>query len=415
MRPRPTVLPAILALSTVAAALPARVEAQGDPLHGAQALADDGYFDEAALRFEDRARALFGTGDAARALAAATILRLGLGHLEQARADAARLDQIYGEGHAAITARVTLARARRHAGLLEWEPLRALLVEALPALDRRAPRDVRLEAHALLGRALERLGKHEDARAEHRWVLALAKPDPAPGLGADAVGEARFFFAEEAGAAAARVVLAPYDGRGDRASVIAYLRGPAARWMERKAAALETAERAYLRVLGVIVPPPSPPLPPPLSQQGLLSSAGIDPNAPLAPWGSTEEPLDGRVPSPRWAVAAAARVALGWGDFADAFRRLPMPREWSSPPPVMGEYFLYAYEDTTWGPRHRAKRACETCLRIAEENGIADVYTDACEAWLSRHFPVEHRAVDELRPRVATPPALVFAPARRDP
>jgi hypothetical protein len=401
MRLSPSLLLAAALAVALIRPLPARAESPPDPLAGAQALADRGFFEEAALSFEDRARALFGTADGARALGAAARIRLGLGQQQEAEVDAARLDQVYGEDHPDVVAGVTMARARHHAGLLEWDALRAVLAGGLPAIDRRTPIGVRLEAHALLGRALAHLGRRAEARAEYRRVRALATPEPGPGPGADALGEARFFLAEEVGEGAARVVLVPYDGAGDRATVMAYLQGPAVRWLKRKTEALEAAQRTYQRVLGGSDPEPPPPA---------RSSAGGDPNAPIAPWEPAAEPdplsdAGFLPPSPRWAVAAAARVGLAWGSFADDLRRLPIPREWDSPE-IRAAYFSMV-ESLDETPLRRAKAACGACLSIAERAKIADEHTEACDAWLSRHYSFEHPALDELRPR---PPALSGPP-----
>jgi hypothetical protein len=148
---------------------------------------------------------------------------------------------------------------------------------------------------------------------------------------------------------------------------MAYLQGPAQRWIHRKTEVLEAAERAYLRVFELSDPA-------------------------------------------RWAVAAAARVGLRWGDFADDFQRLPVPAEWSSPE-IRAQY-IQMLDSLDDGPRLRAKRACEVCLSTAAKARIAGEHTEACEAWLGRHFPAEHPALNELRPRGPASAPLVFGPAR---
>lgn len=324
----------------------------------------------------------------------------------------------------APAAQVTLTRARRLAHREAWDELRVLLTNAIPALDRGASIDDRLEARALLGRALAHLGQHAEAAARYRRTVALAKGAVLEQRGRDAAGEALFRLAEVEREKADRIVLAPYAGKNLRDAINAYLLGPAARWMKRKQYALEVAERAYARLFGLDLPPPVPPAPPPEAGTGLLS--GGDPNAPIAPWGWDSADLEHAPPpaSPRWAIAAAARVALAWGAYASALRGLPIAPEWRGPGRVPGA------GDVTWEElrsshvcgfeersdeslNRRAKHACEAALRLSLQHRIADEHTRACEAWLSKNYGAEWQLVDELRPKIAAPfGAGPFAPAR---
>jgi hypothetical protein len=367
--------------------------------------------------------------DAPEALAEASLLRLGLGDVDRAEADALALERAYGTKRPDLVARVTLARARRLAGLGEWDDLRDLLTRTLPALDRRAALDDRLEARVLLGRALVNLGKPEEAAARHRLAVALAKGGALGERGREAVGEALFRLAEVEREKAARIALAPYEGKGDRESVIRYLDGPAAQWMRRERNALELAEVAYQRVFGLDPPLPAPPAPPPPppgpGMIGLLNSGG-DPNAPTAPW--TQDPIDLQhtppPPSPRWAIAAAARMALSWGAFVSTVRGLPIPREQRAHgrAPGAGDprweelraTFVCGFtEPPDERLKQRAKHACETALGLALAHHIADEHTRACEAWLSKNYGAEWHVLDELRPKIASPFAAgPFAPAR---
>jgi hypothetical protein len=285
--------------------------------------------------------------------------------------------------------------------------LHIVLDEAMPTIDRGAALDDRLAAHALLGRAFARLGQAKEAAAEHRRVIALAGKVTLDETGADALGEARFFFAEEAGAAAEGVTLAPYTGAGEKQTVLRYLGGPAQRWLDRKTAALEAAERAYLRVCGVEAPPAPPPV-----------LRGGDPNAPVALWrgGPAEgEGLIDRAASPRWAVAAAGRMGLLWAGAAREIARLPRPAAWGEPWCGAGCFIEPPFEDPPdVRLEQRAKSACEASLRVAAAHYVDDEHAGACDAWLSKRFGAEHPAVDELLPRVAGPFAVsVFSPATR--
>ncbi|APR82728.1 Hypothetical protein A7982_08077 [Minicystis rosea] len=302
-----------------------------------------------------------------------------------------------------------LARARRLADDEAWDELRAQLTQAIPALDRHAALDDRLEARALLGRAFGNLGRHEEAAARHRFALALARGATLDERGRDAVGEALFRLAEPERAKAERITLAPYTGQGDRASVLAYLTGPATRWLIRRRAAVEATERAYLRLFGFELPPP-------VDTSG---SMGVDPNA----WTVDLADLERIAPhSPRWAIAAAARIALGWGAFVEAMRALPVP------PPLRGlvpgrndgltyeelrGWYITPIDEPDESLKRRAKQACVAALRLALQHRITDEHTRACEVWLSRNYGAEWHVIDELRPKIAPPFAAgPFAPAR---
>ena len=172
--------------------------------------------------------------------------------------------------------------------------------------------------------------------------------------------------------------------------------------MFRKRAALEVSARAYLRVFGVDVPEPPPP--PPL-QPG---AAGVDPNAPGLGF-SDDDPLDpawtGPVPSPRWAVAAAARIGLEWAGFDGEFRRVPLPRSWEAEHAcLLPDCIRDDLNDSAEHPVARiAKLACEESLRLAVQHRIEDAEERACEAWLSRWYRYEHPPFEELLPRLSTP------------
>jgi tetratricopeptide (TPR) repeat protein len=385
-------------------------------------------FEQTAADLEARARAAPRAPAAAEALAEAALLRLGLGAVARAEADAATLDHGFRGRRPDLVARVALARARRHAGLLAWAEVRAVLVAARPVLGPGAAVDDRLEAHALLGRALTELGRHREAELEYRRALALEKRAGVGARGTEAVGEAWFYFAEQARARAARVVLPPLAGPDTREAVLAYVTGPAARWMVHERYALEIAEVAYQRVLGFTVRPPPPPLPPPVAETGMIglldSGAGGDPNAPTAPWGRDDslgpDPL-AQLVSPRWSIAALARLAMAWAEFVKQLRELPVPRWPRHHGPIPGtdltyeelrEEYIHAHDPPDEELKQRARRACERALELSLTHRIDDEHTRACEQWLSRNYRREYHVLDDLRPTVAAPRAAgVFAPA----
>ena len=399
------------------------------PLLAALALlAGPGDFDERAGALEQLAHTAPRAPEAAEALAEASLLQLGLGHLDRAAADADALAHDHRARHPELVRRVALARARRHAGLGEWDALRAVLVASRPAFAPGADVDDRLEAHALLGRALAHLGRPGEAALEARRVLALETRPNIGERGVDALGEAWFFFAEQAGERAAQIVLPKYTGPDTREAVLAHVAGPVQRWMVRKRYAVEVAEAAYARVLGIDMPPPALPLPPPpvaaTGMVGLLNAgAGGDPNAPTAPWGREETGTTRRVPhlvSPRWSIAALARVAMAWGELARQLREIPVPKAAHGPVPGAGgltyedlraDYGGCGLDPPDRALGQRAREACARALDLGLTHRISDEHTRTCEGWLSRHYPADVRLLEELRPRIAAPRAAGdFAP-----
>ena len=360
-------------------------------------------FDRRAADLEEAARGRPRAASSAEALAEASLLRLGLGQREEAESAARSLEAVFRARRPDLVARVALAHARQHAGLLEWAEVRAILVRARPVLGPGAAIDDRLEGHALLGRALARLGRRNEAELEFRRAIALEKREGIGARGRDALGEAWFFFADRADEMAKAIVLPPYRGSGDRESVMAYLKGPAERWAIKKRHALEVAEVAHLRVLGIVSRPPLPP------------AGGGDPDAPITPWGVDGDAakLVAEPPSPRWAIAALTRLSLSWAEYVRAMRSLPVVPV--QPLIIDGEDFRPAFisyvDPPSYRYEERAKVACARVLSLGLTHHISNDDTRACEAWLSKSYSAEYHVLDELRPRIGAPRAAgEFAP-----
>jgi len=400
-----------------ALALAPGVAAADGPGSGAEALYQAGVarlavasFEEAAGDLEVFARRSPADARAPEALVQAARLRLALGEEDRAADDAGESWRAWGAARPALAAEVTLAVARDRVRAGAWEAARLALGSAMAAIDRRAPPEMRAEAHGLLARSLAGLARVKEAGAEHRRVLAIARRiEPVErepwGEGArDAAGEARLFFADEVRLAAERLALPPYAGSGDKKVLLAYLEKVAAPWFERRFAAIEDAERAYARVDGLEIPAPPRP------------RAGGDPNAPWAPWPA--EPLfpiravrGGEGYSARARIAAAERTGSMWADLLRAWRSLPQ-----LPPRFEGlNAAYYQMLDEASDPiRRRSKRAFEACLRLSAQHRIVDEHTRRCEAWLVMNARFKYPEVAELGPGDGwTAPAIVPAPARR--
>src|SRR6185503_3736915 len=171
--------------------------------------------------------------------------------------------------------------------------------------------DAVMAAHALLGRACDRLGDRKCAEKEYAVVLSLWQARGGGGakldaLGADdaarmprvarallAAGEALFFFAEQKRSEAEKVTMPAYGGSGSREDVLKHLNTKVGPWLKQKRSLLEETENAYVKIVE------------------------------LQP-----------VPPPRWVIDAAARVGGMWDRFVTAFRATPMPKEWNRSGPI---------------------------------------------------------------------------------
>lgn len=197
----------------------------------------------------------------------------------------------------------------------------------------------------------------------------------APGLpsAAKIVGEAMFFFAEEKRRAAEAIRVPLYQGTGLRADIMAYTKGPLATWFAQRRTAIDEAEKLYLA--GVSVQP---------------------------------------MPSPRWVVASAARVARMQGMFVAELRAAPLPKSWKpTGPSAWGSSwedvraaYREALDQASEPIRARARAAYRVCLDYSMKYQYADEHSRSCATWLSSHFPREYPRVDEL---VEMPSHVAFA------
>lgn len=347
--------------------------------------------------FENLARLYPADDEAPTALKEAIVLRLGMGQLDLAGRDAELFLRTYGSKQPSEAATVLVGVAQAYADHDEPAVAKKLFQPSMDFIDRAAPLDKRLVAHALLGRSLLALGAPTDRRkAEEELdkVRALWK-DPAAavktfteqgvdtrrvGQALNAVGEAYFFFAEQKRAAAEAIPFPAYTGRGDHEDVLAHLNTKVVDWVKKKRPAIELAEREYLKIVDL---------------------------QPVAP--------------PRWVIASAARVGQMWGHFVTDFRAAPLPKEWSSNGPVPKMAMTYAdlrklyfkKIDEAAEPHKRAARgAFVTCLRTSIKFQYFDAHAESCAEWLSRNYKSEFPRIDELRPRsgLLAPPGLSIAP-----
>lgn len=390
---------ALAALSLVSlVSLPARaVEPPDDRgvllqrARGQQALAS---YEEAAGGLEAFAHNYPAEGEAPASLKEALVLRLGMGQLDLATRDVELFSRNYGKKQPSESASLLVGIAAAHVEHDDFATGKKLLDTGMAFIDRAAPLDRRILAHALLGRAQLKLGDGKRAEAELGKVRDLWK-DPAAALktleaqGADnrrvgqaltSVGEALFFFAEQKRTQAEAIAFPAYTGRGDRDDVARHLNTKVAEWLRRKRPAIELAEKEYLKIVEI---QPAPP--------------------------------------PRWVIAAAARVGRMWGNFVSDFRAAPLPKEWLQRGPLPGSTMTYdelrssyfkQIDEAAEPQKRAAKGAFRTCLNYAVKFQYFDAYAQSCVDWLTRFDRSAFPRIDELMPRwgAIAPPGLSGEP-----
>jgi len=334
-------------------------------------------YDQAADYFERYVEATCRKGKcgehAEPALHDAVVLRLGLGQPERAIEEAKRYERWFGAKHPAQAAELAFAVAAHHGERSRWSDVRQRLSGALRIIDQNASLDVRLRAHALLGRALVELRSRSAAEKQFAEVLKLWG-DPKAAVAAiesresdasvatrkigralESVGEAHYFFAEQKKARVDAVRFPAYKGPGTKAAVLEHIHTKVAAWVARKRPLIEDATREYAII------------------------ANLQPAAP-----------------PRWTIAAGARVGEMWGRFVDEFRAAPIPDSIRKDPELRAAYYE-AIDKASEPQKLVAKGAYETCLGYSSRYQYWDEHSRACEVWLADHYKATHHLIDEFR------------------
>lgn len=351
-----------------------------------------GAFDEAASVYEayaaDRA-----APDADRALAEAAALRLGLGSDDDVRKafeDLATFQRTYRGSKTPHAASIALSLATHHAAREAWDEAIAVLREALPSIDTVAGLDLRVQAHALLGRAHLRRNRTVEALAEYGRVRemwgdpkaasqrlrdAYPNEDEAQmrlrlDRAVDAVGEALFALADASRKATVDALVFPaYTGSNERDDIHKHIKTKVAAWRTKRTEATVRVQGEYARIFEL---KPAP---------------------------------------PRWVTAASAQSALLWGRFVAEFRGAPIPKAWKKPgcalhcgtsseltwEEIRGDYYALLDEAAEPIKRDRAKPAFVACLKRATSLRHFDDATRACERWRGKNDRAEFVLLDELR------------------
>ena len=140
-----------------------------------EAYGDLALYDFAADWYEHFAKTYPQDEGAASALSDAAMLRLGLGDGEQATRDARAFAKAYGNVAPTQTADLAFALGSSYADHEEWDKARAMLVGSMATIDA-AALDVRIRAHALLGRVYARSGDGGRSSALAESATAAARP-----------------------------------------------------------------------------------------------------------------------------------------------------------------------------------------------------------------------------------------------
>ncbi len=335
-------------------------------------------------RFAEESPTYEKAGDA---LSDAVVLRLGLGHKDKAIDDASAFGRRFGAKNPAKAAQIAFAVGAHYAEREDWQNAERALAPLMAKIDQQASLDVKLQAHAMLGRSYAALKRDADA-GKHYALVRDGYGDPEKvvkelgtqggneaqrarrvGKTVTAVGEALYYFAAKKRAEADRLRMPEYQGGDDEASVAKFVGTKVATWYEKKETAIVAAQREYFKIVE------------------------------LAP-----------APPPRWVIQAGAAVGSMWGGFIEDFMRAPYPKLWDSAgfvsntePPLAWQELRARYQAELHQAIERkgfdkaARRAYESCLGYSVKYQYFDASSRACEKWLAKNYAKQYHVIDEFK------------------
>ena len=334
-------------------------------------------YDLAAEWYEKYAKAYKDRKGADTALADAIRLRLGLGQEDLAIADAHAFQGNYGSRNPNQAAQIAFAIGAHYSEQEKWDDCRKALQSSMGVIDK-APPDVTLQAHATLGRCLDRMRAYPGSRDQYSKVRAIWGKDGSDALAKiksaysgedegsiqrrdgkalDAIGEALFIAADDEKRKKVDVLPFPiYTGNGTMQDVKDHIEKKVGPWLKKKYEAIDTVDKEFQKITDLQPQPP-----------------------------------------PRWVIASASRAGLMWGDFVTEFRRAPIPAAWAKDSEMRGVYYDGLDAKSEPLKRDKAKPALKKCLDVAVQFQYFDEYSRACEKWLSQNYKSEYHVVDELR------------------
>lgn len=328
-------------------------------------------YDKAAEYYERYAETVGYRGDeSVQALSDAVVLRLGLGDDEKALSNAKTFRTKFGTKKAKEAAQIAFAIAAYHGDNGDWEEARkALYGQALTLIDSAASLDVRMQAHALMGRSNEKTNRHGPAKQEYAKVISLwsdptkaaaairasGGADREVGRALEAVGEGLFFMAEEAKAKVDEYKFPEYKGQKDKEGISKHIGTKVKDWYTKKKDMITAASLEYKKVID------------------------------LQP-----------VPPPRWVIASGSQVGAMWGKFVSDFRSAPIPKEWEKDYEIRTAYYG-ALDDASEPFKQQAKGAFVICMAYTAQHQYFDQYSRNCEEWLAENYKSDFHLIDEFR------------------
>lgn len=323
---------------------------------------------------------------AANALSDAVVLRLGIGQQEKAIEDANRFGTAFGNKNPGKSAQIAFAIGAYYAERQDWKNAEKVLSSQISKIDQQATLDVKLQAHALLGRVYQAV--RQEAKAEQNFAIvrdswndpaaAMKQLDAAGGSQSQrerrvgktltAVGEALFYFAEKKKVEADKIKFPEYKGTGeDKKEIDEFIKNKVADWYKKKDEAIKGAQNEYFKIVNL---KPAPP--------------------------------------PVWVIKAGAAVGAMWGGFVEDFLKAPYPKKWDQPgeipgldPPTFWQDLRAQYqaglEEASKGYKAQAKQAYSTCLDYSVKFQYFDSSSRSCEKWLSKNYGREYHLIDEFR------------------
>ena len=321
-----------------------------------------------------------------KALSDAVVLRLGLAQEDKAIEDANTFNRYFGRKKPDQVAQIAFAVAAHYAEKKDWKGAQKRLGAAMRQIDAKAKLDVRVQAHALLGRAYDRTNNRNAAR-EYGKVVALWKNpksavaaiEEGPGDSAskqrrlgralESVGEALFYFAEQKKKKVDAVAFPAYKGPGSKQAVLDHINKKVKGWIGKKRPLIDDATKEYKKIVD------------------------------LQP-----------VPPPRWVIAAGSRVGEMWGTFVKEFRAAPIP-DYMKKDYELRTVYYGALDDASEPQKRQARSAYEVCLGYSVKYQYWDQFSRSCEEWLAENYKAEFHLVDEFRGA----PTAVNNPLREQP
>ena len=345
-------------------------------------------FARAATLYEDAARVAPGP-KGQEAWGRALRLRLELRDAAAAGQDLNALRETHGALQPPEIAALAVAVANLQAERAMWPECIATLSSAGPAVDQ-ASLDLRAQAYALLGRAQARSNPPNAgvSRAAYDVVRGLRTDSDFVDrtLGASwpnedltqkkarstqffaAIAEAQFAAADEMRVATVDAIPLPtHHGASSKEEFFRFVNTKVKAWQTAKAAAIKLAELEYHKTSGT-------------------------------------------TPSPRWAVASAARVAQMWAAFYMDYRNLIVPKDWNLDPEALGAYRSAVLDLGSEVRLSRAKPAMQRCVLLSQQLHHRDEVSEGCQAWLTKYYPDEFPQLSDLAPLPYAPRMTLLPP-----